>query len=273
MKLGLGLGLRSYQYVSSGPSYDPDAQAFFTAAGITNTTQKDAINFRVLSLKGTDISYNPSGLDIWSKISRDLPFVGGSATSHKYDLKTAGICVTWAGGVTHDANGITGNGTNAYGLMDVSPTDLGQNTGGFSIYSRNTAAIDHRAFGIYQTGPTSHFYIYPRYSDNNTYQGLNAGEQSEANSDGSGNFIMTRQNATTYNVFIRGSKTAKTSISNTPSVRSIVLLAAYIEAVIGDYSTINLASATAFNLSLTDGEAAAMKAIDTQFQTLLSRNI
>lgn len=61
-----------------GGGLDPDAQAFITAAGITDATQKSAIDTLVKDLKG----YN-----IWSKMRAVYPFVGGTANTHKYNLK------------------------------------------------------------------------------------------------------------------------------------------------------------------------------------------
>jgi len=46
--------------------YDTDAQAFITAAGITGTPQKNAINQFVTDLKGTANALTPNGSDIWS---------------------------------------------------------------------------------------------------------------------------------------------------------------------------------------------------------------
>ena len=57
---------------------DADAQAFITAAGITDSTQQSAIDTLVKQLKG---------YGIWSKMKAVYPFVGGTATTHKYNLK------------------------------------------------------------------------------------------------------------------------------------------------------------------------------------------
>lgn len=59
-------------------SLDPDAQAFLTATGITDATQEAAVNQLVLDLKSATI---------WSKMQIIYPFVGGTATTHKYNLK------------------------------------------------------------------------------------------------------------------------------------------------------------------------------------------
>jgi len=62
----------------SGSAYDPDAQAFFTAASITDATQKSAVNTLVTDLKG---------YGIWSKMLAVYPFVGGTYNTCKYNLK------------------------------------------------------------------------------------------------------------------------------------------------------------------------------------------
>lgn len=80
---------------------DPDAQAFITAAGITDATQKSAINQLVLNLK----SYS-----LWTKMKAIYPFVGGTATTHKYNLKNpadtnAAYRLTFIGSWTHNSSG------------------------------------------------------------------------------------------------------------------------------------------------------------------------
>jgi len=97
-------------YVTRFNMYDPDASAFFTAAGITDTTQKTAVNNLVIGLKADSL---------WTKMTVIYPFVGGSATTHKFNLKDprdldAAYRIQFFGGWTHNANGITGNGTNGY---------------------------------------------------------------------------------------------------------------------------------------------------------------
>lgn len=89
---------------------DPDAAAFISAAGITNSTQKTAINQLVLDLK----SYS-----IWTKMQAIYPFVGGTATSHKYNLKDprdldVAYRIQFNGGWTHNSNGIQGDGSTGY---------------------------------------------------------------------------------------------------------------------------------------------------------------
>ncbi len=63
--------------VASGGT-DADAQAFITATAITDLTQQTAINTLVTQLK----TYG-----IWTKMKALYPFVGGTATAHKFNLK------------------------------------------------------------------------------------------------------------------------------------------------------------------------------------------
>lgn len=91
-------------------SYDPDAQAFFTAAGITDTTQKNATNQLVLDLKSANI---------WNKMQVIYPFVGGTATAHKYNLKDpqdtdAAYRLDFTN-ITHSAAGAAGNASGCFG--------------------------------------------------------------------------------------------------------------------------------------------------------------
>ena len=105
---------------SGAGSVDTDAQAFITAAGITNTTQQNAINTLVTDLK----SYN-----IWTKMKAIYPFVGGSASSHKWNLKDprdldAAFRLVFNGGWTHSSTGALPNGTTGYADTKLKPNNI-----------------------------------------------------------------------------------------------------------------------------------------------------
>jgi hypothetical protein len=89
--------------------FDADAQAFITAASITDPTQQSAVNDLVVGLKADNL---------WTKMKAVYPFVGGSASTHKWNLKDprdldAAYRLTFSGGLTHNANGVTFS-TNGY---------------------------------------------------------------------------------------------------------------------------------------------------------------
>jgi hypothetical protein len=90
--------------------FDTDAQAFITAAAITDPTQQAAINTLVVDLKG---------YGIWSKLGALYPFVGSTASQHKFNLKNpldtdAAFRLTFTGGWTHTSTGAKPNGVNAF---------------------------------------------------------------------------------------------------------------------------------------------------------------
>jgi hypothetical protein len=119
-------------------SFDPDAQAFITAAAITDNTQKNAINTLVVQLKADGL---------WSKMKAIYPIVGGTASTHKWNLKDprdldAAFRLTFATGWTHSANGMTPNGTTSYADTFLIPnTSMVVNSAHLSYYSRTDSAI------------------------------------------------------------------------------------------------------------------------------------
>jgi hypothetical protein len=112
--------------MAGGLPLDPDAQAFLSAAGITNATITTAIDTLVIQLKA---------IGVWTKLKAVYPFVGGTATTHKFNLKNpadtnAAFRLSFLGGWTHSANGALPNGTNAYAQNFLIPsTDLTSDNG------------------------------------------------------------------------------------------------------------------------------------------------
>ena len=91
------------------PPFDPDAQAFLTATGISDPTQGSAVNQLVLDLKAAAI---------WTKMTAVYPIVGGTATTHKYNLvdpqdTDAAYRIDFNGTFTHSANGAAGGGNSS----------------------------------------------------------------------------------------------------------------------------------------------------------------
>jgi hypothetical protein len=125
---------------------DPDAQAFITAAGITNPTQQGAINTLVIALKG---------YSIWTKFKAIYPVVGGTASQHKYNLKDprdldAAFRLTFATGWTHSATGMTPNGTSAYADTFCSIlNNIGESSHAFGVYSRTNNTSGAQVYGAF----------------------------------------------------------------------------------------------------------------------------
>jgi len=128
-----------------GGGVDPDAQAFITAAGITDPTQQSAINTLVVGMKADNI---------WTKMNAIYPFVGGTATTHKYNLKDprdldAAYRIQFNGGWTHSSNGIQGNGANAYAnTFAATNTAIPNQANHWSVYHRQLATAGDGYQGV-----------------------------------------------------------------------------------------------------------------------------
>jgi hypothetical protein len=111
--------INSYKFGGGAPPpIDPDAQAFLTAAAITDPTITSAIDTLVVQLKADGI---------WTKMKALYPFVGGTASTHKYNLKDpqdldASFRLVFNGGWTHSANGALPNGTNGFADTKLIPS-------------------------------------------------------------------------------------------------------------------------------------------------------
>jgi len=111
---------------------DSSASAFISAAGITDATQISAINNLVVGMKSDGV---------WTKMKAIYPFVGGTASTHKYNLKDprdldAAFRLVFNGGWTHSSTGATPNGTNGYADTKLAPDLLTTNNAHLSFYSR-----------------------------------------------------------------------------------------------------------------------------------------
>lgn len=126
---------------------DADAQAFFTASGLTGTTNQSAINKLVVDMKAANI---------WTKMKAVYPFVGGTASSHKWNLKdpqdtNAAFRLVFLGGWTHSSTGATPNGTNGYANTNCNmSTNYSVNTSvHISYYSRTDGSFTSQDMAVY----------------------------------------------------------------------------------------------------------------------------
>jgi hypothetical protein len=136
--------------ISGLPTTDPDAEAFITAAAITDPTQQAAINTLVVDLKG---------YSIWTKMKALYPFVGSTASSHKFNLKDprdldAAFRLQFLGGWTHSSTGALPNGTNAYADTFFIPSanqTINSNGIGFYITANTFTSADAVTMGSFNS--------------------------------------------------------------------------------------------------------------------------
>lgn len=146
-------------------AFDPDAQAFITATGITDSTQQSAINTLTISLKSANV---------WTKLDAIYPFVGGTAFTHQFNLKDprnldAAFRLSYVGTVSHSSTGITHQaGTISYSNTFYNPVSVsrGQNDQSQGVYVRPNVAGESD-LGMLASG--GNVALYSRFNDGNTY--------------------------------------------------------------------------------------------------------
>jgi len=135
MRIARGISVtNTSKPISTAIAYDADATAFFTAASITDTTQKNAVNTLVLSLKSANI---------WAKMKALYPVIGGSSSSHAVNLKQPGTFnLSFATGWTHSSTGMTPNGaTYANSFFNPFSQSFSLTSQSLTIYNR-TACVN-----------------------------------------------------------------------------------------------------------------------------------
>jgi hypothetical protein len=257
-------------------SFDPDAQAFITAAAITDNTQKNAINTLVLDLKG---------YSIWTKFKAIYPFVGGTNAKHTWNLKnTAQFQITWSGGVTSSSNGIQLNGINSYGNTNLNTNSiLSPNNLAISVYTNTNRASSSGI--IYGNSDNTTTYIpiiqsYLRFSTNIFLSDLgNFNFRAQTtNTNTAGYYINTRTAANSSKSFKNNSlicQNTNTQTTNTlPNTNIYLGTFNYNNGLIVP-SNVESIAVQFFTLSngLTDTEAANFYTAVQAFQTTLGRQV
>jgi hypothetical protein len=254
---------------------DADAQAFIDAAAITDSAQRDAINTLVTDLKSASI---------WTKMKAIYPFVGGTATSHKFNLKDprdldAAYRLVFSGGWTHASTGAKPNGTTGYADTKLVPSsNLSVNSTHQSFYFRTNKSISfNTVHGAYTNFGSNNFLLYP-YSFNIGWISDicdNSASRIVSNAGNStGYIIATRASSSSHKMFRNNSLIASTSNATTGTHPSInyYIGAGNKNGSPGDYDS-NEIALSSIGEGLTDAEAAAFYTAVQKYQTSLGRQV
>jgi hypothetical protein len=136
----LGRNINPAQSFYYNPAYNNETNAFLYSTQITDTTIQTATNTLVSDLKTAGV---------WTKMKAVYPMVGGTATTHKFNLvnpadANTAFRLSFIGGWTHTSNGIQGNGTNNVADTFLTPSAvLSLNNTHTSIYSRTNNAVNY----------------------------------------------------------------------------------------------------------------------------------
>ena len=257
------------------PSGDADAQAFITAAGITDSTQKSAIQTLVTDLKG---------YGIWTKMKAIYPFVGGTATTHKYNLKDpqdtdGAFRLVFNGGWTHSSNGAEANGSNAYADTKLNPISVlttynshssiyqrKQSTGGFDLGVTNSYTYSKEF--LLATGRSGQ-------EISALYDYGNANAQIVLSTSDGRKFLQNSITSTTsHKLYRNGSVVGTNTNTNNTEPHNVNI---YIGAVNGAVAPVEYASSQYAFASLGDGlndtESSNLYTAVQAFQTTLGRQI
>jgi hypothetical protein len=114
-----------FSFISSGGVANTErTEAFLTATGITDATIISALNAMDTSLISAGLL--PSGTGA-GKIIALYPFVGGTASTHKFNFvdpadTDAAFRLVFNGGFTHSSSGCQPNGTNGWANTFLTPS-------------------------------------------------------------------------------------------------------------------------------------------------------
>jgi hypothetical protein len=258
---------------SGGITFDTDALSFITAASITDSTQQTAINTLVTDLK----SYN-----IWSKMKAIYPFVGGTATSHRFNLKTpttnsSDFYLTPYGGINHASTGVKFNGTTGYFDTQLNQNShLTKTSYALGVYSRLNLTDTGFIIDAFDAN-TGGNGIYGRYSvDGNAYYAMNVNGQSiiHTENDTRGLYTISR----TSSVLATAYKNEISKATNTNAQSGNATTSSFFIGCRNDAGTPSLYTTTELAFAyISDGlnstEASNLYTAVQLYQTTLSRNV
>lgn len=262
------------QIISSLGGLDADATAFIAATGITDSTQKAAIYQLCADLKA---------YGIWSKCDAIYPFVGGTATTHKYNLRDprdldAAFRIVFSGTVTHDANGITSNGTDGYGDTKYNGSTASRNDNSHqAVYVRtNSAAADKTEISAYD-GLSAYWSIKARAAGDVQFHGIyrftGDGFISVGSTTDSSGFLMNvRRGVTDGEAYKNGTSVGTDTTNSAQDIPNTNVHICKRGDSATSFSDRNIAFAT-LGQSLTDQQAADYYTAIQAFQTTLGRQV
>lgn len=255
---------------------DADANAFLAAAVITDTTQVNAVNQLTVDLKNASI---------WTKMKAVYPFVGGTATTHKWNLKdpqdtNAAYRLTFTGGWTHSSTGALPNGTNGYSDTFLNANTILQQFSHHHAFYHNTdnSGTGNRSIGGAQTSASVNFRTTIETSGTSlTFRdlGISNGETGLTASTLKGFRASSR--TANNNIFIVKADGTSTTSTTTTATNALPAVTCYVGAHNNSGAAANYAIMSIAFHSIGDGlstaEGLSLRNAVQTFETTLGRNV
>ena len=247
---------------------DPDAKAFLNVTGITDATITSALDTLATDLKA---------YGTWDKMKAIYPFVGGTPTTHKFNLKDprdldVAFRLAFFGGWTHSSNGVLPNGTNAYADTYFNPfvnSSLSSNS--FGLYSRTSDTSGNKTMGVFNAAFTSAFQL--NISAGTMFNGSALSLLSYTASPTTGLILATRTSTTLYKGFRNN-----VSLGSNSTLMTLLPNANFYLGARSDAGSPQLYNSYQHAFSfigdgLTDTEASNLYTAVQKFQTTLGRQV
>lgn len=262
---GLNNGLFNNEY-----SFDLDALNFINAANIVNPIQQNAIKKLVYDLKVANI---------WTKMKAVYPFVGGTATTHKFNLKNpvdsnAAFRLVFNGGWVHSSTGALPNGTNTWADTFLIPsTTLNLNNQHISFYSRTNTNGTEVEIGCNNSGVAPNTLLELRTSGT-TYLSL-AGNAytSYIDANSFGLYLGSRTATSTIKLFKNNANVASGTTASTSNPIFSIGIGALNSGTLRQYYTTKQCAFVSIGDGLTDAEALSFYTAVQTYNTTLGRQV
>jgi len=271
---GAGNELGAFTNASVTNSISSLATAFITAVEAGGTALSGTIETALANLETV---INGIGA---SKFDAVYPFCGGAAQSHKWNFMNpldtdAGFRGTFAGTVTHNASGITGDATTGYMDTKFNPsTHSTANNIHFSVFvSAGTAA---GRYGCNSDSNANNLLIGTAISGSDYIRCYGTGDDGQivySNSDRTDHFMLSRRANNDFEAYKGGvsqlTKTGTTNLGDRPNA-NVYILAENAAGTAGSFAddTVNFVT---IGEGLTDAEVTSLYNGIVAFNTALSR--
>jgi len=216
------------------------------------------------------------------------PFVGGTASTHKFNLKdpqdtNAAFRLVFVGGWTHTTNGVLPNGTNGYANTFLNDNILNVNDKSLSYYSRtnlvasNTFKVEMGLFGAYRSALlVNRTYFgtdFLSVSDISTSTGIGTAVSPVRNTS-LGFYVASRISTTDNQLFVNGTSIAlnTTNWGVTVPMNLQYYIGAGSSGLVSGFTDRECAFAS-IGAGLSPAEAANYYTAVQAFQTTLSRQV